>query len=125
MNNRNKFNDGNKSDNSIENNSESKSKKETGRFWYFPFFSVNVPTQKVRASAGNIWWSFSVMALVFIWCFHAVAERNWLFLFLGIAGGAAAEFFLIRDFIRTRRKEKEEKSRLEKTCGKGENKKGL
>lgn len=82
--------------------------KENKRFWYFPFFSTNLPTQKVRASAGNIWWSLSVWALVFIWCFHAVEEKNWIFLVLGIAAGAAAEFFLVKDFLRTRKKEKEE-----------------
>jgi len=88
-----------------------RNKKENNKkYWYFPFFSAKFPTQKVKASVGNIWWSLSVIALVFVWCFHAVKEQNWLFLVLGICGGAAAEFFLIRDFVRTRKSEKEDKN---------------
>lgn len=86
-----------------------KNKKDNNKkYWYFPFFSTRFPTQKVKASVGNIWWSLSVIALGTLWCVHAVVVKNWLFLILGIAGGIAAEFFLIRDFVRTRRKEKEE-----------------
>lgn len=88
-------------------NNENK-KENNKKYWYFPFFSAKFPTQKVRASVGNIWWSLSVIALVFIWSLQAVKEKNWLFLLLGIGAGAAAEFFLIRDFVRTRKAEKKE-----------------
>ena len=88
-----------------------RNKKENNKkYWYFPFFSAKFPTQKVKASVGNIWWSLSVIALVFVWCFHAVKEQNCLFLVLGICGGTAAEFFFIRDFARTRKSEREDKN---------------
>lgn len=78
------------------------------KYWYFPLFSAKFPTQKVKSSVGNIWWSLSVIALVAVWCVHAVVVKNWIFLILGVAGLIAAEFFLIRDFVITRRKEMEE-----------------
>lgn len=83
------------------------------KYWYFPLFSAKFPTQKVKASVGNIWWSLSVIALAAIWCVHAVVVKNWLFLVLGVISVIAAEFFLIRDFIITRRKEKEENLKKE------------
>lgn len=96
-----------------ENSAESNKSK---RYWYFPFFSTNFPTQKVKACCGNIWWTLSVGALVFIWCFQAVTVKNWLFLILGLAAGAFAEYFIIRDFINTKREEKaEQKDKKEKT----------